>query len=109
MRWSGARSSAEHRADRPWVGAVPVGDDALGGDAGCGLGRTQEGPARGHFAVVAEYVNEITVAVDGPVQVGPPAADLQIRLVHVPVAAAGTASAVPVPAKFIGQRRHELR
>ena len=60
-------------------------------------------------APLAEHgVDQVAVPVDGAVEVTPPASDLQIRLVHVPVAAAGTALAVPAPPEFVGQDRREL-
>ena len=101
---------AECRADRPRVGAVPVRGDALGGDASGGFGRAEEGLRRGHVAVLAQHgVDEIAVAVDRPVQIGPAAADFQVGLVHVPVPAAAAALAVPALAKLVGQQRRELR
>src|SRR3712207_2597034 len=83
---------AEHRADRPRVGAVAVRGDALGRHARGGLGRAEEGLRRGRVAVLAEHgVDEIAVAVDGPVEVGPAAAHLDVCLIDVPVPAAGAA------------------
>jgi hypothetical protein len=65
---------------------------------------------RGHVAVLAEHgVDEIAVAVDGPIEIGPAAADLQVRLVHVPAATAGTAPAVPALTKVVGKKWCELR
>src|SRR4051812_28503592 len=63
---------AEGRADRPWVGTVPIGGDALGGDASCSPGREEEGLGRGHVALLAQHgVEEIAVAVDRPIQIIP--------------------------------------
>jgi len=102
--------SAEHRADCPRVGAVPVGGDPIGRDAGDGLRRAEEGLGRGHVAVLAQHgVDEIAVAVDRAIQVGPAAADLQVGFIDVPVAAPGSAPAMPAPAKLAGQCWRELR
>src|SRR5215213_3737028 len=61
---------AEHGADRPRVGAVPVRGDAVRGDAGDGPRRAEEGPGRRHAAVLAEHgVDEVAVAVDRPIQI----------------------------------------
>ena len=74
---------AERRTDRPRVGAVPVGGDAVGCRAGCGLGRAEEGPGRRHVAALAEHrVDEIAVAVDGAVEVTPAAPHLQVDTVY---------------------------
>src|SRR5215213_3104541 len=88
--------SAERGADRPRVGAVPVRGDAVRCHAGGGLGRAEEGLGRRHVPVLAEHgVDQVAVPVDGPIQIRPSAADLQICLVDVPVPATGTALAVP--------------
>src|SRR5918998_997354 len=74
---------------------------AVGGDAGDGPRRAEEGLGRGHVAALAQHgIHEIAVAVDGPVEIGPPAADLDVRLVHVPVAATGADPAVPAAAEL---------
>src|SRR4051812_8844730 len=60
--------------------------------------------------MLAEHrVNEIAVSVDGSIQVSPPATNLQVGLVHVPAAAAGTALAMPALAEFVGEQRCKLR
>jgi hypothetical protein len=57
-----------------------------------GLGRAEEGPGRRHVAALAQHgVDQPAVAVDGPVQVAQRPADLQVRLIHMPVPAAGAA------------------
>src|SRR3712207_2024747 len=56
--------SAERRADRPRVGAVPVRGDAVRGDAACGLGRAEEGLRRRYVAVLAQHrVDEVAIPV----------------------------------------------
>jgi site-specific DNA recombinase len=100
---------AERRADRPRVGAVAVRGDLVGGHARDRLGRAEEGLGCRHVAVLAQHgVHEVTVAVDGPVQVAPPAAYLQVGLVHMPLAAAGATLTMPPTAEFVGQQRREL-
>src|ERR687885_168138 len=90
----------ERAADRPRVGAMPVGGDLIGRHTRGGLGRAEEGPGRRHVAVMAQHrVDEVAVAVDGSVEIRPPAADLQVRFIHVPAPAAGSAPAVPPPAE----------
>src|SRR5215207_8474412 len=102
--------SAECRADRPRVGAVSVGGDALGDNAGHRLGRAEEGLGRRHVAVLAQHgIDEIAVTVDGAVQIAPPATNLQVSLVDVPVTATSAAPATPALTEFIGQQRGELR
>src|SRR3954452_18077490 len=102
--------AAERPADRSRVGAVPVGGDLVGCHARDRLGRAEEGLGRRHIPVLAQHgVHEMAVAVDGPIQVGPPATNLQVRLIHVPAAAAGTALATAALAEFVGQCRRELR
>src|SRR4051812_44207979 len=75
------------------------------------LAERKKGLGRRYVAVLAQHgVHEIAVAVDGPIEVGPAATDLQVRLVHVPAAAAaGTAPAMPALAELVGQCRRELR
>src|SRR3712207_2986977 len=100
---------AERRADRAWVGAVPVRGDAVGGDAGCGPGRAEEGLGRRHVAVLTEHgVDQSAVPVDGPIEITPATPHLQIRLVDMPAAAASTALAPPPLSEFAGQDRREL-
>src|SRR3954447_26214674 len=60
--------------------------------------------------MLAEHrVNEIAVSVDGAIQVSPAATNLQVGLVDVPAAAAGTALAMPALAEFAREQRCELR
>ena len=89
---------------------MPVRGDLVGCHARDGLGRAEEGLGRRHVAVLAEHrVDQIAVSIDRPIQVAPPAPDLQVRLIHVPVAATGAAPAMPAPAEFVGQDGRELR
>src|SRR3712207_6476005 len=99
---------AQRGADRPRVGAVPVRGDAVGGHAGGGPRRTEEGLRRRHVAVLAEHgVGQVAVPVDGAVEIAPPAPHLQVCLVHVPVPAAGPTLAVPTSPELAGQDRRE--
>src|SRR3954447_24755309 len=74
------------------------------------LAERKKGLGRRHVAVLAEHgVHEMAVAVDGPIQVGPAATNLQVRLIHVPAAPAGPAPAVPALAECVSEERRELR
>src|SRR3954447_24615350 len=74
------------------------------------LAERKKGLGRRHVAVLAEHgVHEIAVTVDGPIQIGPAATDLQVRLIHVPASAPGTALAPAAPTKLFGHCRRELR
>lgn len=101
--------AAERGADRARVGAVPVRGDLVGRHARDRLGRTKEGLGRRHVAVLAEHgVDQVAVAVDRSIQVGPAATNLQVGLVNVPAAAAGSTLATAAPAQFVGEQRREL-
>jgi hypothetical protein len=89
---------------------MPVRGDLIGRDASCGLRGAEEGLGGCHVPVLAEHgVDQMAVAVDGSVQIRPAAANLQIRLIHVPFAATGAAPAVPPLPELAGQHRRELR
>src|SRR5215212_8245888 len=88
--------SAERGADRPRVGAVPVRGDAVGDQAGGGLGRAEEGLRRRHVAALAEQgVDQVAVPVDGPIEVTPAAPHLQVGLIDEP----GAAAVPPLPCR----------
>jgi hypothetical protein len=71
--------AAQGRADRARIGAVPVRGDAVGDQAGGGLGRAEEGLGGRHVPVPAEQgVDQVAVAVDRAIQVAPPAPDPQV-------------------------------
>src|SRR5919202_1523216 len=98
------------RADGTRVGAVPVRGDTLGRDTGDRLGRAEEGLGCGHVAVFAEHgVDQPAVTVDGAIQIAPPATNLQVRLVHMPVPTTGAAPTAPALAELVGQQWRELR
>src|SRR5829696_9747801 len=57
--------AAQRGTDRPRVGTVPVRGDAVGGQAGDGARRTEEGLGGRHVAVLAEHgVHEAAIPVD---------------------------------------------
>jgi hypothetical protein len=86
-------TTAQRAADRPRIGAVAVCGDLIGRHARDGLGRAEEGLGRRHVTMLAQHgVDEIAIAVDGPIQVGPATTNLQVRFIHVPAPAAAGAS-----------------
>jgi uncharacterized membrane protein YgcG len=85
-------------------GGCTVGDDLRRDDTGGHPGALEEPAGRlGVPACRRVHVDDLPVLVDRPVQVDPPARDLDVGLVHVP------AVADPVPAEpgRVGQQRAE--
>src|SRR5919202_227145 len=101
---------AQRRTDRAWVGTVPVRGDAVRDDAGGRLGGAEERLGRRHVPVLAEHgVDQVAVAVDRTIQIAPAAPHFQIRLIHKPGTASGSALAAAALPEFSGQDRGELR
>jgi hypothetical protein len=74
------------------IAGMTVGCDLLGLDLGDRPGGAKESLGRCHVAAFAEVdVDQVTVAIDRPVEIALFAGDFEIRLVDVP-AAAGFAS-----------------
>jgi hypothetical protein len=88
---------------------VPVCGHLVGDLAGGRFRPAEEGLGRGHVPVLTQYgVHEVTIAIDGAIQVASPTSDLQVGFIDMPVAAAGTALAVPPLSEFAGQDGREL-
>src|SRR4028118_1159529 len=105
-----ARTAPERARAAPGGGAVPARGDAVGGHAGGGARRAEEGLGRRHVPVLAQHgVDQVAVPVDGAVEVTPAAPDLQVSLVHEPGATAGTPLPTATPPKFLGKDGRELR
>src|SRR4051812_31001860 len=70
------------------IAGVPVSGDLLGLDLGDRPGGAEERLGRGHVAGLAEVdVDQVTVAVDRPVEIAPLAGNLDVGLVDVPAPA----------------------
>ena len=101
---------AQHAADRPRVGAMPVRRHPVRSEALGRPGRAEERLGRLHVAVLAEHrVDQVAAAVDRPIQVGPAAADLQIRLIDVPSGAGAAPPAMPAFAQLVAHDGQQLR
>jgi hypothetical protein len=65
---------------------------------------------RSHVAPLAQHrVDQVAVPINRPIEVAPPAADLQVGLVKVPVYAGSAPGAVPPFAQRISQDRQQFR
>jgi hypothetical protein len=87
-----------------WVDRGRVGDHLAGRDLERGDGPLEESPGRGGISASRhEHVDDLSVLVDGPVDIAPDAVDLDVRLVDVPPVARGVAGE---PGR-VGQQRRE--
>src|SRR3954451_21856581 len=81
----GARQQAGFSAlrDRGWIGARTIGADPVGGEQRLLLQHLAEEALRRVQVALRgeEEVDRVSVLVDGPVQIPPLAADLNVRLV----------------------------
>src|SRR5919202_5086398 len=100
---------AQRRTARTWVGAVPVRGDAVRDYSGGRLGGAEERLGRRHVPVLAEHgVEQVAIAVDRTIQIAPAAPHFQIRLIHKPGTASGSALAAAALPEFSGQDRGQL-
>jgi len=93
----------EQLVEKPWVDGRLVGGD-LDRPTAVGQGLAEE-PARGDLVapVAGEHVDDLPVLVNGPIQVCPPACDLDLRLIDVPT----ISRAVPARSGRLDQQRRE--
>src|SRR5690348_1957759 len=97
---------AELAPDRGRVGVVPISRDPVWNNVGHRLGGTKECLCGSEIAMLAQHhIHQVTIAINGPVQVAPLAVDLDERLVHVPASTDATPATV---AEFFSQRRREF-
>ena len=75
---------AQHAADRPGVGAMPVRRHPVRPEA-CGCpGRAEKRLGRLHVQVLSQHgVDQVAVPVDRPVEIAPAATNLQVGLVDM--------------------------
>jgi hypothetical protein len=75
---------AQHGANRSGVGAVTICRDPVRSKAHGRPRRAEEGLGGLHIAMLARHcVDQVSVPVDRPVEVAPPAANLQVRPVDM--------------------------
>jgi hypothetical protein len=89
---------AQRRADRSWVGIMPVGCHPVRHKAGNRPCRAEEPLGRSHVTGRAQHrVDEVPVAIDRPIQVAPAALDLEVGFVNIPaLARAVSCAATPL-------------
>ncbi len=101
---------SQYGADRSGVGAVAIRRHPIRAKAHGGLGGTEERLRRPHVALLAQHrIDQIAVLIDRPIEIAPPAADLQIGLVDIPAAARSAPGTVPPFAQRISQNRQQFR
>jgi hypothetical protein len=102
--------AAQRRADRAWVGIMPVGCHAVRHKAGnrpCGA---EELLGCSHVTGRAQHrVDEVPVAIDRPIQVAPAAMNLEVGFVDVPTLARAASCAVTPLAQRLTDHRQQLR
>jgi hypothetical protein len=87
---------SQHCADRPWVGAIAIRRHPVRAKAHGGFCGTEEHLRRPHVAPLAQHcVDQVSVPINRPIEVAPPAADLQVGLINVPADTGFAAGAVP--------------
>ena len=78
---------------RAWVGIMAIRGDPVGHHPGHRLGGAEKGLGRCEVACLAEpHIDQIPVAVDGPVEVVPLALHLDVGLVYIPAVPCSTAT-----------------
>ena len=83
---------------------MAVRGDLIRGNTSGGPGQSEEGLSRHHIAVLAQQdVDQLAITIDSPVTVAPVAANLQVGLIDVPLAATDTVLAMSPAAEFVGQ------
>jgi hypothetical protein len=86
---------------------MSIAGDPIACHTGHGTGRTEERfRARQVSRLAQPHIDQMAVAVDGPIQVAPSAMHLDIRLIDVPALAHDTSA---VLAKLIGHPGNKLR
>ncbi len=90
---------------RTRVGVVSVGCDSVWGLTGDLECRLKETPGSRHVPGLAQpTVHQVPDAINGPVEVAPPASYFHVGFVHVPTASDGPSTASP---QRIGDHRGE--
>jgi hypothetical protein len=102
--------SSERRADCPGIGAMPVGRHSVRPITYRRLCGAEEGLGGRHVAALAQHgVDQVSVPIDGSIQIGPFAPDLEVSLVGVPAGTRATPLPMPAFAEFLTHDRQQLR
>ena len=99
----------QHAADRPGAGAMTACHHALRPKAHGRLSRAEERLGCLHVVVLVEHgVDQVSVPVDGPIEVGPAVADLQTGRVDILDRPSSTTRSKPALAEGVARNRQEL-
>src|SRR4051812_18211080 len=94
---------AEHFADRAWIGIMSIGGDLLRLTGDDGLSAAKEALGGSHIPGWAEHrIDQIAFAINRPIQITPPALNIQVGLIDVP---APTCFSLPFAADMLGEQR----
>lgn len=100
---------AQHGADCSGVGAMTVCRDPVRSKAHGRPRRAEEGLGRLHITMLAQLrVDQVSVPVDRPVEVAPPAANFQVGLVDIPADPGSAPGSVTPFAQRVAHDRQQL-
>ena len=100
---------AQHGADCSGVGAMTVCRDPVRSKTHGRPRRAEEGLGRLHITMLAQLrVDQVSVPVDRPVEVAPPAANFQVRLVDIPADPGSAPGSVTPFAQRVAHDRQQL-
>ena len=93
--------ASERRVDSPGIGPKAVRRHPVRWEAGGRFYRAEKGLGGFHVAVLAQPgVDQVSISIDGTIQVDPFTPDLEVGLVHVPT----DARTPPLPASALAER-----
>jgi hypothetical protein len=100
---------SQHGADRPRVGAMAIRRYSVRAKARGRFRGAKERLRCSHVALLAQHrADQIAVPINRPIEIAPPAANLQIDLVNIPAGADPAPGAVPPSAHRISHGRQQL-